>query len=116
LTSTIGIGILGVFIHIHIFLKSPTPMIQPYTNKIKISLKKVNGQLKLIEKMIDEDRYCVSIAQQINAAIGLLKQANNSILESHLLSCGGNKLNSRKTTERLAFAQELIKAFNLTTK
>lgn len=91
-------------------------MLKQYEGKIRVNLKKAQGQLVLIDKMIGEKRYCVDIAQQVNAAIGLLKQVNNSILESHLLSCGANKLNSKNQTAKLAFVQELVRAFDLTKK
>jgi CsoR family transcriptional regulator, copper-sensing transcriptional repressor len=91
-------------------------MIEPYTSKVQMNLKKVRGQLNLIDKMIGDKRYCIDIAQQINAAIGLLKQANSSIFENHLLTCGTHKLNSKKEQERLNFSKELLKAFNLTNK
>lgn len=91
-------------------------MIEPYKGKIQISLKKAQGQLKLVDKMIEEKRYCLDIAQQINAAIGLLKGINNHILESHLLSCGSNKLNSKNKTVKLKFAKELVRTFDLTKK
>lgn len=91
-------------------------MIEPYTGKIKVNLKKVKGQLDLIDKMIVENRYCVDIAQQVNAAVGLLKQVNNHILEGHLLSCGASKLNSKKASEREEFTKELMRVFDLTKK
>ncbi len=88
-------------------------MNQEHESKVQMNLKKVQGQLNLINKMLDDKRYCVDVAQQINAAIGLLKKANNYILESHLISCGGVKLNAKNKEEREAFAKELIKAFTL---
>jgi len=84
--------------------------------KIKINLKKAEGQIKLINKMLDEKRYCVDVAQQINAAIGLLKKANIYILEQHLISCGAVKLNSKSMKDRTDFAEELIRAFNINNK
>jgi DNA-binding FrmR family transcriptional regulator len=56
-------------------------------NAIALSVKKAGGIIKKIEKMIEEDVYCADIAQQINAAIGLLKQANNRLLENHIKCC-----------------------------
>lgn len=91
-------------------------MIEPYTGKIKLNLKKVQGQLNLIDKMIADGRYCVDIAQQINAAIGILRQTNNIILESHLNTCAANKLNSKNKEERAAFVKELIQTFNVANK
>jgi len=91
-------------------------MIEPYTGKIKLNLKKIQGQLNLINKMIDSQRYCIDIAQQINAAVGILKQTNNIILQSHLNTCAANKLNSKKAGEREKFVQELIQTFGVASK
>ena len=91
-------------------------MIEPYTGKVKLNLKKVQGQINLINKMIEEKRYCVEVAQQVNSAIGILKQTNNLILESHLNTCATNKLNSKKKGEREAFVKELIQTFSVAGK
>ena len=91
-------------------------MIQPYTDKTKLNIKKIQGQVRLIEKMVDEKRYCIDIAQQVNAAIGLLKKINDLILENHLLTCGADKLNSKKQEERKEFTKELLKVFSLTNR
>lgn len=90
-------------------------MKEPHASKIKMNVRKAQGQMKLIEKMIDEKRYCIEIAQQINAAIGLLKKSNNYLLENHLLSCGGSKLRPG-SKDREKFASELIQVFNVTGK
>ena len=91
-------------------------MIEPYVSKVKINLKKVKGQISLIDKMISDGRYCVDVAQQINASIGLLRQANSYILEGHLLSCGAENLNSKNGSKRLDFVKELMRAFKLNNK
>ncbi len=89
-------------------------MIEPYKDKVQLNLKKAQGQINLLQKMIDERRYCVDIAQQVNATIGLLKRANDLILEGHLNSCAAYKLNSTKKGEREEFVKELIKNFKIT--
>jgi len=88
-------------------------MIEPYKNKVQLNLKKAQGQINLLKKMIDEQRYCVDIAQQVNAAIGMLKKVNDLILEGHLNSCAVHKLNSKKKAEREKFVKELIKNFKI---
>lgn len=50
-------------------------------------LKTVRGQLDGILKMIDDDRYCIDISNQISASTALLKKANVEILQGHLNSC-----------------------------
>ena len=91
-------------------------MIEPYINKIELNLKKAQGQINLIQKMVDEGKYCVDVAQQVNAAIGILKKTNDLILESHLSTCAAHKLNSRKKVEREKFVKELIHNFRITDK
>lgn len=51
------------------------------------SLKTARGQIDGIIKMIEEDRYCIYISNQIFAAQSLLKKANLIILENHLSHC-----------------------------
>lgn len=84
-------------------------MIEPYKAKVLINLKKVRGQVELIEKMIATDKYCVDIAQQVNAAMGLLRKTNSYILESHLLSCATSKLTSKSKVTRQKFTDEIIR-------
>lgn len=50
-------------------------------------LKTVRGQLDGILKMIEDDRYCIDISNQISASTALLKKANVEILQGHLNSC-----------------------------
>lgn len=50
-------------------------------------LKTVRGQVEGILKMIEEDRYCIDISNQISASTALLKKANVEILQGHLNSC-----------------------------
>ncbi len=66
-----------------------------------------------IEKMLNDDRYCMDIAQQINAALGLLRSANATILEWHLNSCAAHKLSSKDQAEKEAFITELMGVFNI---
>ncbi|QGU95992.1 metal-sensing transcriptional repressor [Clostridium bovifaecis] len=51
------------------------------------SLKTAKGQIEGIIKMIEEERYCVDISNQIIAAQALLKKANILILKQHIHHC-----------------------------
>jgi DNA-binding FrmR family transcriptional regulator len=51
------------------------------------ALKTAKGQIEGIIKMIEEDRYCVDVSNQIIAVQGLLKKANLLILRQHLNHC-----------------------------
>ncbi|NFH68177.1 metal-sensing transcriptional repressor [Clostridium botulinum] len=51
------------------------------------SLKTAKGQIEGIIKMIEDDRYCIDVANQILAAQSLLKKADLMILQGHLCHC-----------------------------
>lgn len=90
-------------------------MIEPFTTKILNSIKKARGQMDLITKMIKEGRYCMDVIQQCNSAIGILRQANNMMLESHLQTCG-KKLNSSNKQEKEKFIKEILRACTISNR
>lgn len=55
--------------------------------KIKKYLNIAKGQLEGIVKMIDEDRYCLDVSDQLMATFSLLKKTNNLILKNHIDNC-----------------------------
>lgn len=50
-------------------------------------LKTARGQLDGILKMVEEDRYCIDISNQILAVQAVLKKANHKILSEHVKCC-----------------------------
>lgn len=55
--------------------------------KIKKYLTIAKGQLEGIIRMIDEDRYCLDISDQLMATRAMLKKTNNLILKNHIDNC-----------------------------
>ncbi|MBR0461226.1 MAG: metal-sensing transcriptional repressor [Erysipelotrichaceae bacterium] len=60
--------------------------------KIKKYINIAKGQLDGITKMIDEDRYCLDVSDQLMATRSLLKKTNNLILKNHIDSCVRNAI------------------------
>ena len=59
-------------------------MSQPTTHEEQlVFLKKIEGQVRGIEKMIDERRYCVDILNQVHSVIYALARVEDKILEKH---------------------------------
>ena len=56
-------------------------------DKIARLLKTARGQIDGIMKMVDEDRYCIDISNQILASSAMLKRANLLILKQHMNHC-----------------------------
>lgn len=55
--------------------------------KVTRLLKTARGQLDGILKMVDENRYCIDISQQLMATEALLNRVNKDILTAHLKHC-----------------------------
>lgn len=77
------------------------------------NLKTVRGQIDGIIKMIEEDRYCVDISNQIMASYALLKRSNLDILEGHLHHCvtesfENNNDSDKKIEEVIALLKRMI--------
>ena len=51
------------------------------------SLKKVEGQIRGIMKMIDDERYCVEILNQFKAVFAALEKVEGRVLEDHIEDC-----------------------------
>ncbi len=76
------------------------------------SLKKVSGLMEKLEHMITHDAECPDLAQQINAAMGLLKSLNMNVLKFHLLTTGAKQM-SDKNKKREKFVDEFVKMWDV---
>lgn len=65
------------------------------------SLKTAKGQIEGIIKMIEDERYCIDISNQILAAQSLLKKANMTILKQHMQHCVKEACHQDKADEKI---------------
>ncbi|WP_203363795.1 metal-sensing transcriptional repressor [Bacillus sp. REN10] len=72
-------------------------------------LNRIEGQVRGIQKMIEEDRYCVDILVQITAVQSALKNVGMQVLENHTHHCVANAIQSGEGKEAI---DELMKVFN----
>jgi DNA-binding FrmR family transcriptional regulator len=80
-------------------------------NEIKASsikrLSRIEGQVRGLSRMVDEDRYCIDIVTQIAAVRAALRRVEEEILRDHVGHCvehaiaSGNKAEQRKKIEEL---------------
>ncbi len=77
-------------------------------DKTARSIKIARGQLEGVLRMIDEDRYCVDISNQILATIAILKKTNQEILHAHIRGCVREGLNTDQMNEKLEEALSLL--------
>ena len=71
-------------------------------------LKTARGQLDGILQMIDDDRYCVDISNQILATQSLLKSANREIMRAHIEGCVREALQTDHVDPKLEEAFQLL--------
>jgi DNA-binding FrmR family transcriptional regulator len=54
---------------------------------IQRRLRKVEGQVRGLQRMVDEDRYCIEILEQVSAATKALQAVALELLDEHLAHC-----------------------------
>jgi DNA-binding FrmR family transcriptional regulator len=70
-------------------------------------LQRIEGQVRGIARMVDEDRYCIDIVTQVSAVRAALRRLEEEILQDHVAHCvehaiaSGNKADQRKKIEEL---------------
>lgn len=70
-------------------------------NSVTRLLKTAKGQIEGVMNMIEEDRYCIDICNQIFAIQSLLKKANREILQAHMNSCVKEAFESGDEEEKI---------------
>lgn len=83
-----------------------------YKSNLTTRLNRIEGQVRGIQKMIDEDRYCIDIIIQINAINAALKQVGFSLLENHTTHCVSNALQSGDGDASVKELIEVVKQFS----
>jgi len=73
-------------------------------------LHRIEGQVRGIEKMVAEDRYCIDILTQIGAVTTALESLGYRILDDHVKHCVAGALASGDEAEAQAKAAELLDA------
>lgn len=68
---------------------------------IKKMLKTARGQIDGILKMVDDDRYCMDISQQLMATEAILNKINKEILTAHLKHCVSNVQTQAERDEKI---------------
>ncbi len=71
------------------------------SHKAMTLLKTARGQIEGVQKMVEEDRYCIDVSKQILATIALLKKANMVILKQHMDTCVKDAFKTNKGAEKI---------------
>jgi DNA-binding FrmR family transcriptional regulator len=87
----------------------PTPL--SHTSQLQ-RLRRVEGQVRGVIKMIENKRYCMDILQQTRAISAALKAVENNIMEDHLTSCVASALKSNRKKDQANKIKEVIEVIS----
>jgi len=79
-------------------------------------LKTIEGHLKGVIRMVEEDAYCIDVIRQIQAVEAGLNKVSSQILESHLNSCVITAIQGDDASERERVLQEITEVFEMANK
>ncbi len=79
-------------------------------------LRIVEGHLKGVTRMVEEDAYCIDIIHQVQAVQAALNKVSTQILENHLNSCVTVAIRGEDPAERERVMKEITDVFETATK
>jgi DNA-binding FrmR family transcriptional regulator len=79
-------------------------------------LKTVEGHIRGIQRMVEEDAYCIDVIRQIQAVQAALNKISAQILDEHLNSCVITAVRGENAAERERVLKEILDVFETATK
>ncbi len=82
-------------------------MVKTTHNEQVVNLKRIEGQVRGIQRMIEQGDYCVDILTQLHAVIGAMKRVETEVFKKHLEGCvagaltGGSERETRKKVDEV---------------
>jgi DNA-binding FrmR family transcriptional regulator len=71
-------------------------------------LARIEGQVRGLARMVEEDRYCIDIVTQISAVRAALRRAEEEILRDHIAHCVDDAITSGSRAEQRRKIAELM--------
>ena len=79
-------------------------------------LKNVEGHIRGIERMVEEDVYCIDVIRQIQAVQAALNKSSKIVLDGHLHSCVVTAIQGEDVSERERVMKEITDVYEMSTK
>ena len=79
-------------------------------------LKTVEGHLRGVIRMVEEDTYCIDVIKQIQAVQAALDKVSTLILDNHLRTCVTTAIQDVDQNERERMLGEVVEVFRFTNK
>ena len=91
------------------------PMENTKTDALK-RMKSITGHVRGIEKMLEDDAYCIDVIKQIQAVQAALNKVSTLVLDGHLHSCLTTAVQGDDQKERERVLGEIADVFEMATK
>ena len=75
---------------------------------IQARLRRIEGQVRGIQKMVDEDRYCIDVLTQVNAVRAALESVALQLLADHTEHCVAEAIRSGEGAQRVRELNEAV--------
>ena len=79
-----------------------------------IALKRIEGQVRGVQRMIEDRKYCIDILNQIHAVKGALSRVEEKILEKHFQNCVTEAVRGSPEEEKQQKLDEILKLIHQT--
>ena len=71
-------------------------------------LRRIEGQIRGLQRMVEEDRYCADILTQVSSAQEALRAVARALMRNHLTHCAAQAIRTGSAEERQAMYDELL--------
>lgn len=75
-------------------------------------LKRIEGQVRGLVRMVEEDRYCIDVVTQISAVRAALRRAEEEVLKDHLAHCVEHAIMAGDKSDQRQKIAELMDVFS----
>ena len=82
------------------------------TVKLKTRLSRIEGQVRGIARMVEEERYCIDILIQMQAIKAALKGVEEQVLKEHAANCVAHAIESGDADDQTKKFSELVDLFS----
>tara|TARA_R100001086_G_scaffold48644_1_gene21522 strand:- start:2480 stop:2749 length:270 start_codon:yes stop_codon:yes gene_type:complete len=82
------------------------------SEKVVTRLKRIEGQVRGLVRMLEEERYCIDVLHQMQAVKSALARAESELLKEHAAHCVADAIASGNTAAQREKVTELIDLFD----
>jgi DNA-binding FrmR family transcriptional regulator len=79
--------------------------------KLLSRLSRIEGQVRGVARMVEEERYCIDVLDQVQAIKAALKKVEEQILKDHSAHCVAHAIKSGDTEDQKRKFDELVELF-----